>query len=327
VIRALTADGGLHGWRLPARAAATRLSMPFGLSALAASPDGTTLAVGGGAIARWVVESGAVTRSALPEGVVKALAWSPDGDRLLASVSGPNDTFVVEPAGLLVPSGRLRGPWRRLAWLASGVRVGLGYGKGDPVLWDDDGPLAPLGPVALDLHDLGVGPGRDAAAMLDADGGVWWLGGSPLRTVRRAAIPDARAVDLGPDGRIVVATGDAVVVLDQGGAERSRWAGAGRVVLDVAWSPDGAWIASGNLDGTADVRDAETGAIVATLAAHTDRVAAVEFAPDGAWLATASWDRTARRWSLAPLGAAPEPARSEARWGSTLAEAIAAVGW
>ncbi|MDP2309102.1 MAG: hypothetical protein Q8P18_23975, partial [Pseudomonadota bacterium] len=207
-------------------------------------------------------------------------------------------------------------------------RVGLGYAPTGPVAWDGAGHVAPPIAPAGDYHDLGVGPDGTAAALVDDMGAIGWLGGTPLRLEPRAVLPDVRAVDLGPDGGIAVATADAIVLLSPTGAERLRWPLDSRTVLDIAWSPDGAWIATASLGGTADVWSARTGALAATLAAHTDRVAAVEFAPDSSWLATASWDHTARRWSMAPLvGAAPDPAEIEARWGLSLAETLVTARW
>lgn len=334
LLRALGAgDGGatraVRAWRLPARWPATVLSTARGLSAIAASPDGATLALGDGDVYRWDVATGAVARTALPDaGVVKALAWAPDGGRVLASVSGPNDLYVVDAAGALVEAtNEVRTLWRRLAWLADGTRVGLGYGAG-VTTWDGRGNRTDLPAGPGSLHDLGLGVDRAAAAMLDDAGGVWRLAGAPLVAAPLGTLPDAHAVDLGPRGRVVVATTDAVVVLHEGGQEALRWSIAPRTVVDVAWSPDGAWIATGSLGGMADVWDANTGALLATLAGHTDRVAAVEFAPDGTWLATASWDHTARRWSLAPLrGPPPVPAEVEARWGLSLEETLVTARW
>ncbi|MDP2311964.1 MAG: hypothetical protein Q8P41_03600, partial [Pseudomonadota bacterium] len=332
LLRAVGAgEGGraVRAWRLPARWPATVLSTARGLSAIAASPDGATLALGDGDVYRWDVATGAVGRTALPDaGVVKALAWAPDGGRVLASVSGPNDLYVVDADGALVEAAdEVRTLWRRLAWLADGTRVGLGYGVG-VTTWDGRGNRTDVPAGSGSLHDLGLGADRTAAALLDDTGGVWRLAGAPLGATRLGTLADAHAVDLGPGGRVVVATADAVVILDEGGREDLRWSVAPRTVVDVAWSPDGAWIATGSLGGMADVWDAKTGALLATLAGHTDRVAAVEFAPDGTWLATASWDHTARRWSLAPLrGPPPDPAEVEARWGLSLEEALVTARW
>ena len=64
----------------------------------------------------------------------------------------------------------------------------------------------------------------------------------------------------------------------------------------MAIAPDGAWLVTSSLDGTARIW-APDGTARATLTGHTDALEAVAIAPDGTWLATASWDKTARIWA------------------------------
>ncbi|KAJ5536376.1 hypothetical protein N7513_009562 [Penicillium frequentans] len=61
-------------------------------------------------------------------------------------------------------------------------------------------------------------------------------------------------------------------------------------VNSVAFSPDGARLASASDDGTVRLWDAATGALQQTLEGHSDSVMSVAFSPDGAWLASASND-------------------------------------
>ena len=65
----------------------------------------------------------------------------------------------------------------------------------------------------------------------------------------------------------------------------------------VAYSPDGATLATAGDDGTARIWAADTGEQLRTLTGHTDRVWAVSYSPDGATLATAGTDGTARIWA------------------------------
>src|SRR5262245_1486622 len=81
------------------------------------------------------------------------------------------------------------------------------------------------------------------------------------------------------------------------GKERARCAGRHpQRIGALAFSPDGALLASGADDFTARVWDTATGMQTAELKGHTSRVLAVAFRPDGARVATASSDGTVRQW-------------------------------
>ena len=75
-------------------------------------------------------------------------------------------------------------------------------------------------------------------------------------------------------------------------------------VYSVAFSPDGAGIASGSRDETIRLWDAKTGvAIGEPLRGHTRPVESVAFSPDGARIASGSGDTTIQLWD-AKTGAA-----------------------
>ncbi|KAG8742383.1 palmitoyltransferase pfa5 [Ceratobasidium sp. 414] len=70
-----------------------------------------------------------------------------------------------------------------------------------------------------------------------------------------------------------------------------------REVWSVAYSPDGAHIASGYFDGSIRIWDAQTGQPVGQpLNGHTGAVNSVAYSPDGAYIASGSGDRTVRIW-------------------------------
>ncbi len=77
-------------------------------------------------------------------------------------------------------------------------------------------------------------------------------------------------------------------------------------VESVAFSPNGAILASGSGDGTVRLWDvAHRGALGPPLAGHSDAVNSVVFSPDGKTLASASNDGTVRLWDVVrrqPLG-------------------------
>jgi len=62
-------------------------------------------------------------------------------------------------------------------------------------------------------------------------------------------------------------------------------------VTDLAYSPEGDYIASSSLDGNVRLWDTATGQSVRVLNTHTDEVYAVEFSCDGQWIASSGYDR------------------------------------
>ena len=70
-------------------------------------------------------------------------------------------------------------------------------------------------------------------------------------------------------------------------------------LTQIAFSPDGALLATGSKDNTARLWDTVTGAPLRSLTGHKYHVTGVAFSPDGSLLATGSSDMTARLWDTA----------------------------
>ena len=69
----------------------------------------------------------------------------------------------------------------------------------------------------------------------------------------------------------------------------------------VAFSPDGALVASGDEAGFIRLWASQTGETICVLKGHSAAVWSLAFSPDGQILASGSYDQTARLWRVARL--------------------------
>lgn len=91
--------------------------------------------------------------------------------------------------------------------------------------------------------------------------------------------------------------GGTVVVWDTAtGRELTRLPAHSQTVEALAFSPDGAYLATGSTDKTVRVWDWRTGQLVHTMADAQGPIRVVAFSPDGRTLAIAGDDRTVRLW-------------------------------
>jgi WD40 repeat protein/tRNA A-37 threonylcarbamoyl transferase component Bud32 len=240
-------------------------------AAVAFSPDGRCVAMGGGNATRGqmqvvdVASGRVVLRHEGHSQFVRAVAYSPDGRRI--ATASFDSTVKLWPAQAVPEFISLEGH-KQAVWAVA---------------------VSPDGKYA-------------ATGSLDQTARVWELeSGRPVATVEVGFPVVSLAFTV--DGRSLATVGPEATArvwpLFESRAEPLVLRGHTGVVLAVAVDPQGRWIATGAKDGTARLWDARTGECRRTLVGHGHWVTTVAFSPVGSRVATGSADRTARLWDAA----------------------------
>jgi WD40 repeat protein/DNA-binding SARP family transcriptional activator/class 3 adenylate cyclase len=251
----------------------------FWFSALDVSPDGGSLALGGGsntvdfggasAVRAWDASTGEELYRTRHQLDVNDVAFSPDGEHL-ATASWDGTAKIVDRSGRV-------------------IRVLEGDASLSDVAFSSDGRL-----VATAV--FGTSP-REHVRIWD------WERNQVFRTIS-AGSPYPQVdpqVDFDPTGRRVAITrsdGHAEVWDVDSGVRVVVLAGPPGGVKDATFSPDGSRIATASADGSVRLFDADTGAQQLVLRGSGCAVEGVAFSPDGTKLASTSWCDGVRIWAL-----------------------------
>ena len=324
----VTIGPSITRWELTSGLGPTRIESANGISALSVSPDGSAIAstYGNGYVRVHELPSGKERFSVRwQERVAKDVAWSPDGEWLVASGMGAGYAPILSAkTGAELHRGAPSRLFRRLGVAADGTCWGITWSDG-PITWSTDDPTPDLGAAVpgVVFFDAESNEAGTHVGLLDRDGDVyrWPIGAS---VERLATGLDPLTIDISPDGEsVAVGTRRGIVRLAADGSE--LWETAiGEIVLDVAISADDTLVAATTLGGGVWILDGLTGAVLATMQGHSERAIAAAFDPDGRWLATGGWDGNLQLWGLDSLRSPPEQLVREAEraWGLTLDDAL-----
>lgn len=316
-IRALRPDGLI----------ATLGHSSFGtLFPVAFSPDGRTLATGGGADSAgyskaaelWDIATRQVIATLpLPEndGWLQSVAFSPDG-RTLATASREARLWNVADRKLAatLPGSLYSHNYDGLPSVAfspdGSTLAGGTYGTA--TVWDvaSHRPLAVLAGHDDLVYTVAFSPDGRTLATGSQDGTVrlWDVASRATVATLTSGFP-VYAVAFSPDGRILAIGGNDTTVKLWSVASRqavATLADQGIPVNALAFSPDGHSLAVGNEDGTGRLWNPARHRAVITLAGKVNTsVIGVAFSPDGRTLATGTNDGTAALWDVRALSPAP----------------------
>lgn len=309
------------------------------LRAVAFSPDGKAVAVGGddGIVREYNAATGKETfKAATRNARIEKVAFSPNGKLIAVADSGGKVGVyapgLANPMPMSVDVVERGGPCYGVAFAASGDAV-FSCGADNKARLTS-GPKADgsAGPDILQDRERFVGHTKvvtDLALTADGktlvtgsvDGTVraWEVGTSKQLRLFQGHVVDEKddsgvtAVAVRPDGRQAASAGadGSIRLWDLNTADDHRpLAGAAGPVWAVAVSADGKLTAVAGADKVIRLYDTETGKAEGELAAHAAAVTSLAFLADGK-LASAGGDRVVKLWDVATKAVVKELAGHE----------------
>ncbi|MDX2014612.1 MAG: serine/threonine-protein kinase [Myxococcaceae bacterium] len=280
------------------------VALGHGIASLALAPDGDVVALGAADGSVWLVRPGHGVQAVHPPPahpqVVKALAFSADGQSLLVGAAGPEGL-----QWLSTHDASAKGPPIDYRSRVVGVLGDTAFAVGWSASHWSNGyhPEAPWGLTSAAVRVSSHAASR-RAVVLDADGQVSVLEGGALTTRSTGHTKDTRLA-LSPDGaHLAITDGTSLQTGAFGGATPLLRATVDGAPIDsVAVGPGGRLVALGRRDGSVEVVEGLTGRVRLRVTPFRGKVVAAAFSPTEPWLVTASWDGTARFLDLSRLEA------------------------
>jgi WD40 repeat protein len=327
--------GGENNAIAPAESSAYRLiyardipTQQNAVNSISWSPDGQTLATGGGdgSVKLWT-RNGKPIKTFLDAvfldefgphpALTMSISWSPDGETLATGGNGGSVQLWTRNGALVKTLETQQGRVTSVSWSPNGQTLTTGGEDGSAKLWNRNGELVKTLDAQQDWDwvwsvswspdgkTLATGGWDDSGgkhgnvAGVDGNVKLWTRNGERVKMLNAQQSWGVNVVSWRPDGE----------TLTTGGLDSSVkfWTRNGELVKtlntqqgwvrDVSWSPDGKFFATGGLDGSVKLWT-RNGELVKARKAHQGRVFSISWHPDGRSLAIGCDDSVLRLWTF-----------------------------